>query len=156
MFFKKNKVGKGISEAALAVVSDIETAKQCRVLCSNDNSASWLSTEIMIQEVNALEFIIWSEYGQHYEWANIDFFERNITKGILASNHQKELSYVILKGVNRLQSIEGEGEERLYKVYKSSADLVSKYEPDLKQEELINFIQQQVELFIKNCEKYFY
>jgi hypothetical protein len=55
----------------------------------------------------------------------------------------------------RLQRIEGEGLQRLQKVYESSANLVLKRDPNVRKQEITNYLDNKVEQFIKGFGKYF-
>ena len=151
----KEKVADGIRSATKDIVTDEDSAEECNQICTTEEGAAWLYTEVMIQKMNALAFVVWSKWGGNYVWADGDFMTENLVQGIYQNHDQPNISTTLVDGFMRLQRVEGSGPDRLQKVYKSSADLVLKRESDVSQQEIINYLDNKVEQFINGLGKYF-
>jgi hypothetical protein len=151
----KEKVANGIKAATKDIVTDEDSAVECNEICTTEEGAAWLYTEVMIQKMNALAFVVWSKWGENYDWADGDFMTENLVQGIYRNHDQPNISTTLMDGFMRLQRIEGEGLQRLQKVYESSANLVLKRDPNVRKQEITNYLDNKVEQFIKGFGKYF-
>jgi hypothetical protein len=151
---KKKKTAKAIKSATKDIVSDKLLAKECGDLIADEQAASYLCTEVMLQRIHVLVFIVNKKFHHNYEWATWDFVTENIGYGIEEGLGNKSLLPVIINGLFRLMNIEGAGPDRLQKVYQSSAKLVLQYDSHLSEDDIIKFIQKQVESFTMTLGKY--
>jgi hypothetical protein len=154
-FSKKKKVAKGIREVTKDIVTDEDSGVECNEICTTEEGAAWLYTEVMIQKMNALAFVVWSKWGENYDWADGDFMTENLVQGIYQNHDQPNISTTLMDGFMRLQRIEGKGPQRLQQVYESSANLVLKRDPNVRKQEIINYLDNKVEQFIKGLGNYF-
>ena len=152
---KKKKIAKSIQRATRGVVSDGILAKDCGDITSNEQAASYLLTEVMIQKIHALVFVFNIKFHRKYSWATLDFVTTNIGQGIREGMGNQDLYPIIMKGLSRLLKIEGSGPERMDKVYDSSAQFVLERDKELNRGDLIKFIDKNVESCILGLGKYF-
>lgn len=157
MFFKskKSKVAKSIQSAIADIVSDKNLADTCSEMTNSDESASYLYTEVLIQKIHSLVFVIDRKYRERYSWATWEFVSENIENGIINELGKKDFVFVAMSGLSRLMNMEGAGRDWMNKIYSSSAKLVIEKEPELNQEELIIFIDDNVKSFISGLGRYF-
>ncbi|GAA4052337.1 hypothetical protein [Flavobacterium chungnamense] len=152
---KKKKTAKVIQRATKDVVSDRNLATICGNMTSNENAASYLCTEVMLQRIHALVFVFNRKFHREYDWATLNFVTTCIEQGIQEGTGNQTLNPIIMKGLSRLMSMEGSGPERMNKLFNSSAQLVIEQDKQLNQDELINFIDKDVESFVMGLDKYF-
>ena len=157
MFFtsKKGKVAKSIQSAIADIVNDKKLADTCSEMTNSDESASYLYTEVLIQKIHSLVFVIDREYRERYSWATWEFVSENIENGIINVLGKTNFVIVAMNGLSRLMNMEGTGRDRMNKIYSSSAKLVIQKEPELNQEELVIFIDSNVKSFITGLGRYF-
>lgn len=152
---KKKKTAKAIQLAIKDIVSDGNLAISCQDISGNDRAAAFLYTELMIQEIHAVVFVVNMEFSRYYKWANLDFVEENIEKGIRLGLGKSDFHPIAMKGLYRLMDIEGSGPERINKLYDSSAQLVLDLDQSLNSDELIAFIDDKIKYFMSGLNKYF-
>lgn len=148
-------MAKGIREAVKEIVTDKNLANECNRICSNESAASWLFTEVMVQKLNALVFVIWEQYGKHYNWANDDFLKENIINAIVKNHPEKNLSTVLMNGMMRLQQLPGDGPERMDNVYISSVRLIQEHNPGIFDQQIVDFLDKNVKEYLTNLGKHF-
>lgn len=156
-FGKKTKVSKSIQNSMRDVLNGrYASPEDCSKLCNNEEGASWLLTESMIQMSNALAFVVSTKYSEDtYKWSSWDFFLKNIGKAIVDSTGNTDFLLITVKGIQRLQSIKGEGPERLQNMYANSADIVYEHDSTVDKVEIVNFLDERVQSFIHNLGEYF-
>lgn len=157
MFFKskKSKVAKSIQSAVADIVNDKNLPDSCSEMTNSDESASYLYTEVLIQKIHYLVFVLDRKYRERYSWAAWEFVSENIEKGIINGLGNKDFVSVAMNGLSRLMNMEGAGPERINNIYSSSAKLVIEREPELNQEELVTFIDDNIKSFMTGIGKYF-
>ena len=106
-------------------------------------------------KIHSLVFVIDRMYRERYSWATWEFVSENIENGIINGLGKKDFVSVAMNGLSRLMNMEGTGQDRMNKIYSSSAKLVIEKEPELNQEELITFIDDNIKSFITGLGKYF-
>jgi hypothetical protein len=151
----QEKVASGIREATKDIVTDADSAKECGNICTNDEGGAWLYTELMIQKIYGLLFVILNAWGENHDWANFDFFSENVKQGITQNHKQKQLSTVLMKGFFRILEVEGEGPALFRNIFKSSSELVRKRDENVNETEIITYLDNKVNKFIKGLDKYF-
>jgi len=137
------------------IVTDKRLANECNRICLNESAASWLFTEVMVQKLNALVFVIWEQYGKHYKWADDNFLTENIIHAIANNHPEKDLGTVLMNGMMRLQQIPGDGSERMNKVYISSVKLIQKHKSGISDQQLVNYLDKSVKEYLTNLDKHF-
>lgn len=152
---KKKKIAKAIQQATIVVVTDEILVNECKNMTSKKGASSILGLEVMIQRIYALVFVFNIKYHPKYNWATLDFVLTNIRHIFQYELEDKYFYPIILKGFNRLMNIEGDGPERINKLYDSSAQIVLEHDNDLSHSNLIKFIEKNVQSYILEIEKYF-
>ena len=152
---KKAKIARGI-QAAMRDVLNGRFAKIdiCQEICGTEVGAAWLFTEAIVQLSNSLAFVIYTKYG-HNQWATLDYFFYNVQRSVKKTVEKDNMFSVIASGIERLQAIEGEGPERLQRVFNNSAEIVFKYDSSVDKEIITKFLDKSCEAFVTNCGEYF-
>lgn len=151
MFFKsrQQKATEKLQAAAAFIVVFNPSVEECSLICrGHEQATSKLLEELMIQKLNALNFVAHDVYARKYAWANQDFFIKNYDKGFRMGRNDPFLPYVLIDGLERLMAIEGSGPARLKAVYLNSANTIRQDCPSIKADDLVLYISNKVEDFI--------
>jgi hypothetical protein len=143
----KKKTAKAIQISTMNALTDGILAKECGDITSNELAAAYLCTEVVLQRIYFLVFVINRKFHGKYDWATLDFVTTNIGQGILKGMGNQDLFPIIMNGLNRLMKIEGYGPDRMQKVYYSSAQIILEHDRHLNQDDLIKFIEKNVQSF---------
>lgn len=130
------------------------SGEECQNICSSEEGAAWLYTEVIIQLTNMLGFVVASKFNQH-SWATMEFFFINVNEAISSHSNDPNLYNIILSGFQRIQSVDGEGAERIRKMLLNSADEVLKHDKTIDREEIADFLDEKVKLFSSQLGTYF-
>jgi hypothetical protein len=152
---KKKKILKSIQSAVADIVSDKTLADNCAEMTNSDESASYLYTEVIIQEIHSLVFILDRKYREKYNWATWEYISENIEKGIILGMGKKDFVPVAMNGLSRLMNMEGTGQDRMNNIYNSSANLVIEKDSELNREKIVEFIDQNIQSLMMSLGKYF-
>ncbi len=147
-FGEKAKVAAAIQAGMTEILSGAHaTPDQCAALCQTEQGASWLFTEAMVQFTNMLAWMAGTR-GSGKSWFTVEFFSENAIKA--AGPRQLDLVAVLLKGHVRLQSVGGQGPERIRLMFMDSARLVHEQDPTTDQEAIAAFLEKRAEGFMNS------
>ena len=152
---KKEKTGHSIKLAMDGILNQSHfSGEECQNICSSEEGGAWLYTEVMIQLTNMLAFVVASKFNQH-SWATMEFFFINVNEAINSHSNDPNLFNVILNGFQRIQSVDGDGAERIRKMFLNSADEVFKHDKTIDREEIADYLDEKVQLFSSQLGTYF-
>jgi hypothetical protein len=152
---KKKKTAKGIQQAISDIANDVNLRSKCSDMTNNKIAASYLFTEVMIQRINTLLFIIDIKFRKEYDWASWEFVYGNIKTALVSSFGNEDFYDLLMKGIVRLEEMGGTGHERLINKYKNSTELVKQHDNELNEENTTKFIEEDIKSFVLGLGKYF-
>lgn len=157
IFFKKKRLAKKIKKTVSEIIEDQTLINLCENITSNKEANSLLYDEAVVQKMNFLTHIVWKQYGSKYEWCDTDYLNENFIKGFMNSSRSDEIDpkrYILR--VFELQNINPNGRTKLDEYYMNSAELIYSKHPDLGKEKITEFLDVEVQRFLKTVEKYFH